>query len=102
MAGRPLRNANRYVVNGLPAEANEGDAKFSFSCVMRGELRDASRRAQMIGWVSLTGGPREGPQREWDVQHVALSYLMAQKAVEVLGCENKPLQGEPVVKPGKG
>ncbi|URM91223.1 hypothetical protein LUW75_15955 [Streptomyces sp. MRC013] len=101
-AGRPLRDASHYVVNGLPAEANEGDAKLSFSCVMPGEFRDASRKAQMVGWVSLTGGPRKGSQRDWDVRHVALSYRMAQKAVEVLGCENKPLQGDPVVKPVKG
>ncbi|KUH36152.1 MULTISPECIES: hypothetical protein [Streptomyces] len=98
-AGRPLRDANRYVVNGLPAEANEGDVKLSFSCVMPGEKRAASRQAQLVGWVSLTGGPRKGPQREWDVQHVTLSYLMAQRTVEALGCEKKPLQGEPVVKP---
>lgn len=101
-AGRPLRDASHYVVNGLPAEANEGDAKFSFSCVMPGEFRDASRQAQMVGWASLTGGPRKGSQRDWDVRHVALSYLMAQKAVDALGCENKPLQGDPVVKPVKG
>ncbi|MCQ0022915.1 hypothetical protein M4914_08080 [Streptomyces somaliensis DSM 40738] len=101
-AGRALRNANRYEVNGLPAEASEGDAKLSFSCVMPGELHDASRQARLVGWVSLTGGPRRGPREGWDIRYVTLSYLMAQKAVDALGCENKPLKGDPVVKPVKG
>lgn len=100
VAGRPLRDARRYVVNGLPAEANEGDAKLSFSCVMPGDLRGASRQAQLVGWVALTGGPRQGLQSDGDVRHVTLAYLMAQRAVEALGCENEPLRGEPVVKPG--
>ncbi|WP_436990629.1 hypothetical protein [Streptomyces sp. enrichment culture] len=100
VAGQPLRDPRRYAVNGLPAEAGEGGAKVGFSCVMPDDLRDTSRKAQLVGRVTLTGGPRKGPREDRDVRQVALAYLMAQRAVDALGCENEPLRGEPVVKPG--
>lgn len=101
-AGRPIADAAQYAVNGVLAEVNEGEAKISFSCVMPGENRELSRRAQLVGWASFTGEPTDGSGRKAEIRDVTLSYLMARRAVEVLGCENKPLQGDPVVKPIKG
>ncbi|MFJ9795094.1 hypothetical protein [Streptomyces sp. NPDC101145] len=43
---------------------------------------------------------REDPEAQ--KRHVAFLYVMAQRAVDALACENKPLQGDPVVKPVKG
>ncbi|MFE1576980.1 hypothetical protein [Streptomyces fradiae] len=99
---RALENARDYLVNGLPARVNEVAANVTFSCVMPGETRELSRGAKLVGWATFTGESFTDSGAAADLRHVTLTYLMAQKAAKVLGCENEPLQGEPVVQPGKG
>lgn len=87
------------MVNGVPAEVNEIESKLSFPCDMPGSARELSRQAKLVGWTSFTADGREGSQRTEDIRHVTLSYFMAQRAVEILGCENNPLPGDPAVVP---
>ncbi|MFD8551115.1 hypothetical protein ACFV08_05870 [Streptomyces fradiae] len=97
VAGRSPLEGKRYTVNTLPAEVGGIESKFSFSCVMPGKNRALSKQVQLIAWATFTGEPRGGVRKSRDVQHLELTYLMARKAVDVLGCENAPLQGDPVV-----
>ncbi|KAF0647422.1 MULTISPECIES: hypothetical protein [Streptomyces] len=98
---RDLRDATDYVVNGVPAQVNEIRSEVTFPCFMPGDNRMKSRQLHLVGRAAFTAeGPGES-REAMDVRHVTLAYLMAQKAVKALGCENEPLQGEPVVQPGK-
>ncbi|MEU3449686.1 hypothetical protein AB0H29_21090 [Streptomyces thermolilacinus] len=97
---RGLPDATGYEVSGVAAQTNEIRSEITFPCVMPGEGRALSQRVHLMGRAAFTG-ERTGETREAkDVRHLTLTYLMAQRAVEALGCENKPLRGEPVVKPG--
>ncbi len=100
-SGVPPEDYTHYTVNGVHAETTDIIAKFRVVCRLPGDLAEPSRRAQLrftLGNTVNMGS--EDPETQ--KRHVAFLYLMAQRATEALGCENKPLQGTPVVKPGKG
>ncbi|MCP9958819.1 hypothetical protein [Streptomyces sudanensis] len=100
-SGVPPEDYTHYTVNGVHAETTDIIAKFRVVCRLPGDLAEPSRRAQLrftLGNTVNMGS--EDPEAQ--KRHVAFLYLMAQRATEALGCENKPLQGAPVVKPGKG
>ncbi|MEV5443064.1 hypothetical protein AB0N23_11070 [Streptomyces sp. NPDC052644] len=99
-AGRSPLEARTYGVNGLPAEAGAIEAKLSFPCVMGGKNRVQSQRVQLIAWAAFLDKARTGSRSDRGTGRSALTYLMAQRAADALGCENEPLRGEPAVKPG--
>ncbi|MGW7362997.1 hypothetical protein ACWGI8_06090 [Streptomyces sp. NPDC054841] len=69
------------------------------TCVMPGDLREKSAKVSLHADASYT--VNLGPVHDHGTQdeQITLLYLMTRRATESLGCENKPLAKEPVVKP---
>ncbi|CAL9292609.1 hypothetical protein [Streptomyces sp. SudanB25_2051] len=88
-------------VDGVRAETTDIIAAFHVACRLPGDLEGPSRKARLRFTLGNTVNMgREDPEAQ--KRHVAFLYVMAQRAVDALACENKPLQGDPVVKPAKG
>ncbi|WP_158708578.1 hypothetical protein [Streptomyces sp. NRRL S-244] len=82
-------------------DSGEPEAKSVFvECAMPGELDERSKSARFYADASYTIniGKPELDQAARDRQ-TALAYLVARRVTEALGCENKPLERPPVVKP---
>ncbi|WP_327306622.1 hypothetical protein OG730_26750 [Streptomyces sp. NBC_01298] len=96
-AQAPLGNGAVYELNGAQGLATDSRSRLLVQCDMPGELGEQSRK------VWLTGDANFAPSRA-DVDQVTkdrrtvLTYLMARRVTEALGCENKPLAQPPVVK----
>ncbi|MEU4255362.1 hypothetical protein AB0B42_03390 [Streptomyces fradiae] len=99
-SGVPQERYTPYTVNGVAAEATDIIAKFRIPCRLPGDLEQPSKEALLRAALGNTRSiGRDDPETQ--KRHITLLYGMAQRAVEAMGCENEPLQGEPVVQPGK-
>lgn len=89
-----------YGANGAFGETNDFITKLYVECAMPGELDEPSKSAWFYADASYTIniGKPELDQAARDRQ-TTLTYLMARRVTEALGCENKPLERPPVVKP---
>ncbi|MCJ1677231.1 hypothetical protein MTF65_07735 [Streptomyces sp. APSN-46.1] len=89
-----------YELNGARGVARSGSSTLLVPCDLPGELGAQSQKV----WLTADTTYRFSPSRP-DVnqatrdQRMTLTYLMARRITEALGCENKPLEQAPVVKP---
>lgn len=85
---------------GAFGQANDTNTSLYVGCEMPDELGGPSKSA----WFHATAEHNISPPRTDIDQTVrdrqtALTYLMARRVTDALGCENKPLEKPPVVKP---
>ncbi|MGW5343972.1 hypothetical protein [Streptomyces sp. NPDC004050] len=95
-----LSNSAPYEVNGAFGETNDFITKLFVECSMPGGFGEKSKLAWFYADASYTVniGRLDLDQTARDRQAV-LTYLMTRRVTEALGCENKPLEKSPVVKP---
>ncbi|MFF3211221.1 hypothetical protein ACFYYB_11215 [Streptomyces sp. NPDC002886] len=105
---RAAEKLDFVLANGIPFEmdggvfgqANDTDTNLYVGCDMPGALGGPSKSAWFHAKAehSTSSTPAAVDQAARDRQ-TALTYLMARRITEALGCENKPLEQAPVVKP---
>ncbi|MFJ7588083.1 hypothetical protein ACIQZO_12000 [Streptomyces sp. NPDC097617] len=91
-------NDSAYMVNGARGAANGSRSALLVQCDMPGDLGAKSREVWLT--ADLTFGPsRPDVDQTAKDRRMTLTYLMARRVTDALGCENKPLEKPPVVKP---
>ncbi|MEV7562621.1 hypothetical protein [Streptomyces sp. NPDC089795] len=95
-----LSDGGRFEVNGAFGESNYFLTKLLVRCDMPGDLAEPSESAWLYAKASYTvnTGRTDIDQAAKDRQ-TALAYLMTRRVTDALGCENRPLEKPPVVKP---
>lgn len=89
-----------YDVNGAHGVASDTTATLLVQCDMPGDLAAQSQKAYLSADIAYTFRdfqPERGPAAT--DRKMTLAPLMARRVTEALGCENKPLEKPPVVKP---
>lgn len=96
----PLLPGQPYSVNGVRGASGDSRSGLVVACDMPGELREASQKVWFTADITFTSSPSlpKVDQAERD-RRMTLTYLMARRVTDALGCENKPLAKPPVVKP---
>ncbi|WP_327168125.1 hypothetical protein [Streptomyces subrutilus] len=89
-----------FDVNGIPGETNDIASRLFVPCDLPDPLRELSDKVWLRADTSYSVNIRrpKGDQTSKDRQ-TAFAYLMTRRVTEALGCENKPLEKAPVVKP---
>ncbi|MCX4962794.1 hypothetical protein [Streptomyces virginiae] len=87
-----------YLLNGARGEAIGSRSSLLVQCDMPGELAAKSRDVWFTADISFSPSPPDVDQTTKD-RRMTLTYLMARRVTDALGCENKPLEKPPVVKP---
>ncbi|GGZ91601.1 hypothetical protein GCM10010371_59310 [Streptomyces subrutilus] len=97
---RPLPKGVAYEMNGVAGATNDTVTRLRVPCDMPGGLGEASKSAWLYADASYTVniGRSDVDQAALDRQ-TTLTYLMTRRVADALGCENKPLEKAPVVKP---
>ncbi|GGS89840.1 MULTISPECIES: hypothetical protein [Streptomyces] len=89
-----------YDVNGVRVAADSVHARMYVPCAMPADLADHSQKADLHVVVSSNfmdfAPDRSQAGRE---KTAALTYLVTRNVTDALGCENKPLEQPPTVKP---
>ncbi|MFJ3965485.1 hypothetical protein [Streptomyces sp. NPDC090036] len=81
-------------------EGNDTFTKLFVQCDLPGDLDAPSKSAWLCANGSYTVNiGRTDIDRAAEDRQTALTYLMARRVTDALGCENKPLEKPPVVKP---
>ncbi|MET9469454.1 hypothetical protein ABZY44_32615 [Streptomyces sp. NPDC006544] len=105
---RASKEVDEQLSEGVPFEAEGGafgqasatDTVLYVGCELPAELGEPSKSAWLRARASHNVSP---PRTDIDQavrdQQTALTYLMARRITDALGCENKPLEKPPVVKP---
>ncbi|WP_371615960.1 hypothetical protein [Streptomyces sp. NBC_00454] len=89
-----------YSLNGARGVTSNSRSTLLVQCDMPGELRAQSQKVWLTSDTSYTFSPsRPDADQGARDRRMTLTYLMAQRIAEALGCENKPLEQPPVVKP---
>ncbi|MFD0147547.1 MULTISPECIES: hypothetical protein [unclassified Streptomyces] len=100
-ASKPSQESGTFSYDFVNAFGTSSDVTSTLDviCVMPGDLRERSKKVSLHAEASYT--VNLGPVHDHGTQdeQMTLLYLMARRATESLGCENKPLAKEPVVKP---
>lgn len=98
---QPLSNGVPFEANGGAfGQANDTDTSLYVGCELPGELGGPSKSAWFHAKASHNvSPPRTDIEQTARDRQTALTYLMARQVTEALGCENKPLEQPPVVKP---
>ncbi|MDT9681286.1 hypothetical protein RND61_04245 [Streptomyces sp. TRM76323] len=99
--GVPPEDYRHYTVSGVPAEATDIIARFRVACRLPGDLGAVSKNALLRATLAntLNVGRKDAEAQK---QQIAFLYVMARRVTDALGCENKPLRGEPVVRSVEG
>ncbi|WP_407839085.1 hypothetical protein ACE1OC_26345 [Streptomyces sp. DSM 116496] len=85
--------------NGAVGWAGDTGSQLRVRCDMPGDLRGQSDNALLAVEESFRiGAPRPNMTQADRDRQTSLTYLMARRVAEALGCENKPLKRAPVVK----
>lgn len=89
-----------YELNGAGGVVNTGNSTLLAQCDLPGELGAQSRNVRLSADAAFSAGP-DGPAENQAAKdrRMTLTYLMARRVTDALGCENKPLEKPPVVKP---
>ncbi|MFZ3497748.1 hypothetical protein ACODT5_31750 [Streptomyces sp. 5.8] len=89
-----------FEANGAVGRANDVGSLLRVRCDMPGDLRSLSDAAVLSveGSFGISTPRTDMVQADRDRQ-TTLTYFMARRVTEALGCENKPLEQAPVVKP---
>ncbi|MFJ8017510.1 hypothetical protein [Streptomyces sp. NPDC096339] len=95
----PLPNGVSYDLNGARGVATGTTVRLFVQCDLPGELGAASRKAWLDTDASYLFRPSRDADQAGKDRRMALTYLMARRVTDALGCENKPLDKPPVVKP---
>lgn len=99
--GIPSEHYAHYNINGVPVEATDIIVKSRVACRLPGDLEGPTEYALLRAVLASTLNiGRRGAEAQ--KQQGAFLYVMARRATDALGCQNKPLHGVPEVKPGKG
>lgn len=97
--GRDPEGTRSYRFDGATGKSNDVMTNLYVQCDLPGELNARSKKVLLHVDASFT--VNLGPVKDHGTQDQQMSFVhhMARRATEVLGCENKPLAKEPVVKP---
>ncbi|MFJ2820815.1 hypothetical protein ACIO7M_06835 [Streptomyces toxytricini] len=89
-----------YDVNGVHVVASASFARLLVPCAMPGDLAEQSQKAELFvdGFFDFRGFQPDWSQAGKD-KRAALTYLVTRHITDALGCENKPLEQPPAVKP---
>ncbi|MGW4685973.1 hypothetical protein ACWEPM_13870 [Streptomyces sp. NPDC004244] len=99
-AERPLAKGVLFEVNGALGQANDTYTRLHVQCDMPGELGEKSKSAWLYANASYTVNiARTDLDQAARDRQTVLTYLMTRRVTDALGCENKPLEKSPVVKP---
>ncbi|MEV5974323.1 hypothetical protein [Streptomyces sp. NPDC051921] len=105
-ADQPAKNRREsgtfYDVTGAAGETGQLAAALYVKCDLAGELRDPASKAVLRADASLTVNRGKDVSKEMEAQQLTYLYLMTREVTEDLGCTNKPLAKDPVVKPLTG
>ncbi|MEV6330837.1 hypothetical protein [Streptomyces sp. NPDC051909] len=104
----PLGDANKealekdtreYRLNGATGRSNDVTTSLYVQCLMPGELKAPSKKVLLHTDAAFTVNLGPIHDHHTQDQQMEFVYRMARRATEALGCQNKPLEKEPVVKP---
>jgi hypothetical protein len=87
-----------YDVNATPGSVSDGAATLYVKCDLTGELSGQAGKAVLRADANLPLTGKE-PDEAATTQRLSFLYLMTREVTESLGCQNKPLAKDPVVKP---
>ncbi|MGW7434313.1 hypothetical protein ACWGIN_32880 [Streptomyces sp. NPDC054861] len=96
---RNVKGTRRYELNGATGTSNDVATDLYVSCDLPGDLKEPSEKALLHADASFTMNLGAVKDHGTQDQQMSFLYAMTRKAAEALGCENKPLAGDPVVKP---
>lgn len=89
-----------YDVSGARGLARNSSSTLLVACDMPGELGAQSQKVWLTADTTYSFYPaRPDVDQAVKDRRMTLTYLMARRVTEALGCENKPLEQPPVVKP---
>ncbi|MET8508203.1 hypothetical protein ABZV60_26725 [Streptomyces sp. NPDC004787] len=88
-----------YDLNGASGRNGDLSSALFVTCDLGGELSSPSSKVLLRADAALTVNRGENLSPEREVRQLSFLYLMTREVTDVLGCENKPLKDEPVVKP---
>ncbi|MFF9200043.1 hypothetical protein ACF09L_33030 [Streptomyces sp. NPDC014779] len=91
--------ATLYDVNGATGEPGHLGTTLYVTCRMPGELGENSKKAVLRADASLTVNRGKEVTKALEERQLSALYLMTRGVTDALGCENKPLDKAPVVKP---
>ncbi|MET8508204.1 hypothetical protein ABZV60_26730 [Streptomyces sp. NPDC004787] len=100
--GKDAEGTRHYELNGVAGESNDVMTDLYVRCDMPGALGTPSRKVLLHADASFTVNLGEVHDHGTQDQQMDFVYRMTRRATEVLGCENKPLEKDPVVKPVAG
>lgn len=85
-----------YELNGAGGVVNTGNSTLLAQCDLPGELGAQSRNVRLSADAAFSAGP-DGPAENQAAKdrRMTLTYLMARRVTDALGCENKPLEKPP-------
>ncbi|MFD9407849.1 hypothetical protein ACFWBN_12660 [Streptomyces sp. NPDC059989] len=95
-------NGVSYELNGASGVTNESNSTLLVQCDLPGELGAQSRNVWFSADAYFSFLPATGAavvDQAGKDRRMTLTYLMTRRVTEALGCENKPLEKPPVVKP---
>lgn len=89
-----------YSLNGARGVTSGTRSTLLVQCDMPGELRAQSQEVWLTADIRFTFSPsRPAADQAAQGRRMTFTYLMARRVADALGCENKPLDKAPVVKP---
>ncbi|MFJ2557890.1 MULTISPECIES: hypothetical protein [unclassified Streptomyces] len=89
---------SHYNLNGALGEANDIITELRVQCSLPGKLRNPSSQVSLLTAGSNTLNIGTKVDQKMIDQQMTILYRVAQKATEVLGCENNPLKNDPTIK----
>lgn len=95
-----VKDAGRYEVNGALIETDDIASLLRIRCDLPGGLGAPSKQVLLYGDVSYSINiSRTDIDQAARDRQTTFAYLMTRRVTDALGCENKPLEKPPVVKP---
>lgn len=95
----PSHNGASYELNGAGGVASAGQSTLLVQCDLPGELGGPSRNVRLSADAMFDRPDGPVVDQAAKDRRMTLTYLMARRVTDALGCENKPLAAPPVVKP---
>ncbi|MFI5672421.1 hypothetical protein [Streptomyces sp. NPDC051704] len=89
-----------YDLNGARGVSSDTRSALIVQCDMPGDLGEQSKKVWLTADTTFMFRPsRPTPDQAAKDRGMTLTYLMARRVTQALGCENTPLDKPPVVKP---
>ncbi|MFF5488915.1 hypothetical protein ACFY7Y_38545 [Streptomyces virginiae] len=98
----PPSDGVSYELNGASGVTSGSSSTLLVQCDLPGELGAQSRNVWFSGDAYFSSMPATGTDpvdQAGKDRRMTLTYLMTRRVTDALGCENKPLEKPPVVKP---